>query len=140
MLSYQFLQAPVYNQIEQLISLYEEAGWWTADVDSRDILKGIITGSHCFCVAVTDNNNIIGMGRSISDGVSDAYIQDVTVSKPFRRKGIATRLVTELINKLEKDGIGWIGLIAEKGSAGFYRPLGFDPMPNSTPMLKLRKL
>jgi len=136
---YQFLQNPTYDQIDQLITLYQEAGWWSAEIDSRDVLKGIISGSHCFCVAVIENR-IVGMGRSISDGVSDAYIQDVAVAKSFRRKGIARRIVTELIKKLEADGIGWIGLIAEKGSAEYYRHLGFDPMPNSTPMLKLRKL
>jgi spermidine synthase len=80
------------------------------------------------------------MGRSISDGVSDAYIQDVTVSKPFRGKGIGSQLVTKILEKLEKDGIEWIGLIAERGSARFYQPLGFTEMSNSTPMLRLRKL
>jgi aralkylamine N-acetyltransferase len=136
---YQFLQKPDHNQIDQLITLYQDAGWWSADMDSRDLLKRIISGSHCFCVAVIEDR-IVGMGRSISDGVSDAYIQDVTVATPFRGKGIARRIVTELIRKLEADGIGWIGLIAEKGSADFYSPLGFEPMPNSTPMLRLRKL
>jgi ribosomal protein S18 acetylase RimI-like enzyme len=135
---YQFLKSPTHDQIDQLINLYQEAGWWSAETDSRDVLKGIISGSHCFCVAVIENR-IVGMGRSISDGVSDAYIQDVTVAKSFRRKGIASRIVTKLIKKLEADGIGWIGLIAEKDSADYYRPLGFDPMPNSTPMLKSRK-
>ena len=137
--SYQFLQTPTHDEIDQLIALYQEAGWWSAEIDSHDVLKGIISGSHCFCVAVIENR-IVGMGRCISDGISDAYIQDVTVAKSFRRKGIASRIVTELIKKLEADGIGWIGLIAEKDSAEYYRPLGFDPMPNSTPMLRLRRL
>jgi aralkylamine N-acetyltransferase len=136
---YQFLQTSTDDQIDQLITLYQEAGWWSSEIDSRDVLKGIISGSHCFCVAMIENR-IVGMGRSISDGISDAYIQDLTVTKSLRQKGIASRIVTELIKKLEADGIGWIGLIAEKGSAEFYRPLGFDPMPNSTPMLRLRKL
>lgn len=137
--SYQFLKIPTSDQIDQLIHLYQEAGWWSAQTDNRDLLRGIIAGSHYFCAASVENR-IIGMGRAISDGVSDAYIQDVTVSKPLRRKGIAGRIITELIGKLEADGIGWIGLIAERGSAGFYRPFGFDPMPDSTPMLRLRKL
>jgi spermidine synthase len=86
------------------------------------------------------DNKVVGMGRAISDGVSDAYIQDVMVSKIYRHQGIATQITILLIEKLEADGIGWIGLIAEKGSAGFYRRLGFTPMANSTPMLRLRKL
>lgn len=139
MSSYKFLQTPTCNQIDELILLYQEAGWWSAGINNRDLINGIITRSHCFCIAVADNK-IVGMGRVISDGVSDAYIQDVMVSKLFRHRGIATQIVILLIEKLEADGIGWIGLIAEKGSAGFYRRLGFAPMANSTPMLRLRKL
>jgi hypothetical protein len=42
---YQFLQTPTYDQIDQLITLYQEAGWWSAEIDSRDVLKGIISGT-----------------------------------------------------------------------------------------------
>lgn len=137
--SYQFLKHPTYDQLDQLVTLYQAAGWWSAETDNRTLLTGIVKGSHYFCVAVNDQT-IVGMGRSISDGVSDAYIQDVTVAENFRTQGIATRIVTLLIEKLEADGIGWIGLIAESGSDRLYRPLGFTPMSNSTPMLRLRLL
>lgn len=136
---YQFLKKPTNDQIDQLIILYKEAQWWSDGADSRKLIEAIVNGSHCFCVAV-DGPKIIAMGRAISDGVSDAYIQDVTVAIAFRHRGIATRLVTAILERLEKEGIGWVGLIAERGSAGFYEPLGFSPMPNSTPMLRLRKL
>ncbi len=138
MLSFKFLKYPTSNQLDQLIACYEEAGWWGAANDNLDLVKGIIAGSHCFCAATIDDR-IIGMGRAISDGVSDAYIQDVTVLKDFRQRGIGTKLVAKLIEKLEADGIGWIGLIAESGAARFYRPLNFAPMPNATPMLRLKR-
>jgi predicted N-acetyltransferase YhbS len=54
--------------------------------------------------------------------------------------GIGSQIIIMLIEKLEADGIGWIALIAEKDSAGFYHQLGFAPMVNATPMLRLRKL
>ena len=139
MLTFLFLNTPTCDQIDALIYLYQEAKWWSAEIDDRDLIKAIITGSHCFCVA-TAKHKIIGMGRAISDGASDAYIQDVVVSKAFRHKGIATQIITRLIEKLEADGISWIGLIAENNSAGFYHRFGFTSMENSTPMLRLRKL
>jgi ribosomal protein S18 acetylase RimI-like enzyme len=139
MLTFLFLKTPTCDQINALICLYQEAKWWSAETDNRDLIKAIITGSHCFCVATVDQK-IIGMGRAISDGVSDAYIQDVAVLKAFRHKGIATQIITRLIEKLEVDGIGWIGLIAENNTADFYHRFGFTPMENSAPMLRLRKL
>ena len=111
------------------------AEWWTDGVDDPRSIEGLIAGSHCFALA-TIEADIIGMGRAISDGISDAYIQDITVDPSFRRRGIASRIVTELVKRLQADGLNWIGLIAERGTENFYLQLDFETMPNSTPMLK----
>ncbi len=95
----------------------------------------IVSGSHLFVIA-TIGDEIIGMGRAISDAVSDAYIQDVTVENESRGKRIGSTLVERLIAALKRDGIEWIGLIAEKGSRRFYETLGFGPMVGAVPMLK----
>jgi ribosomal protein S18 acetylase RimI-like enzyme len=139
MLTFQFLKTPACDQIKAIICLYQEAKWWSAGIDDQDLIKAIVAGSHCFCVATT-NNKIVAMGRAISDGASDAYIQDVVVSKAFRHQGIATQIITRLIEKLEADGIGWIGLIAENNTTAFYHRFGFTPMENAISMLRLRKL
>lgn len=138
MLYYTNLIAPTPTQIHQILELYAAENWWTADRDRETLLKKIITGSHCFMVAVK-SGDIVGMGRAISDGASDAYIQDVTVKKEFRGQGIGSEIIKHIIQTLKKDKIGWIGLIAEKGSAGFYEKLDFNPMDNSCPMVRLEK-
>lgn len=135
MINYTFLENPTQIEIERLTHLYRQAGWWTDDADSPSLITGIVAGSHCFLVA-RQAKTIIAMGRAISDRISDAYIQDVTVDPAFRRQGIGSRMVSELVARLEADGIGWIGLIAERKTHPFYRPLGFSPMADSVPMLK----
>ena len=127
------LANPTQRHIQQIISLYRNEGWWSKDVDDPEQVKQIISGSHMFMVA-TQENNIIGMGRALSDGGSDAYIQDVTVNKEYRGQGIGTTIIRGLVRRLRQDGIEWIGLIAERGSHGFYSRLGFEKMPNSVPM------
>jgi len=77
------------------------------------------------------------MGRAISDEVSDAYIQDVTVDSVYQGRNIGSNIIQKLIERLEEDGLKWIGLIAENGSQNFYEKLGFKKMPNSVPMLNL---
>ncbi len=118
-----------------MTELYRLAGWWTDEADNPSLVAGIVAGSHCFLVA-RKAKTIIAMGRAISDQVSDAYIQDVTVDPAFRRQGIGSRMVAALVTRLEADGIGWVGLIAERKTHPFYRPLGFSPMADSVPMLK----
>lgn len=140
MLSYNFISDPSDNQIRDIIRLYQTENWWEGDSDNPEIVKRIISGSHCF-VAAMENDAIIGMGRAISDRASDAYIQDVTVLPHFRGQAIGSRIIRMIIEKLNQDGIGWIGLIAEKNAKSFYEPLGFSVMPDAAPMLqrKFRK-
>ena len=75
------------------------------------------------------------MGRAISDGVSDAYIQDVAVKEEYQDKGVGSALIEMIIERLRDDNIGWIGLIAEKGSHLFYKKFGFDKMIEATPLI-----
>lgn len=135
MMTFTFLAAPAPEQLQQIIALYRMEEWWTEGPDDPDLVARIIAGSHCFMIA-TSLGEIVGMGRAISDGASDAYIQDVTVKKNYRRRGIGSRIIAQLIERLHRDGLYWIGLIAEKNSYRFYEPLGFKIMPNAVPMLR----
>lgn len=137
MITYRFLLTPSKTEVCRLTELYRLAGWWTDTRDNPLAVADIVKGSHCFMTAWQDNR-IVGMGRAISDRISDAYIQDVTVDPEFRGRGIGSSLVRELVARLEADGIGWIGLIAERKTHPFYRPLGFSPMADSVPMLKTK--
>jgi ribosomal protein S18 acetylase RimI-like enzyme len=128
------LSSPTPDQIHQIISLYRYEGWWSEEADDPERVSGIVTGSHLFIIALNEDE-IVGMGRSISDRTSDAYIQDVAVKKAYRGQGIGTIIINDLIKRLRADGIDWIGLIAEKGSHGFYTRLGFHKMPDSVPLL-----
>ena len=138
MFIYTFLLKPTPDQIKQITQLYRDEGWWASTVDEPDQIMRIIDGSHCFMVA-TDGDKIIGMGRAISDRASDAYIQDVTVANDYRGRGVGSRIIRELVARLKEDSLDWIGLIAERGSHGFYRRLGFEKMLDSVPMLMLSK-
>ncbi len=119
---------------EQLVKLYRTAGWWSEKNDNIDFLAELVNNSDLF-VAAYDGNSLIGMGRSISDGVSDAYIQDVTVLPDYRRRGIGGRIIRTLVKNLLERGIKWIGLIGEPGTRHFYEELDFGLMKDYIPML-----
>jgi spermidine synthase len=134
-----FLREPNEKQIRQIVDLYQAQGWWQAGDDCKEqLVAKLITGSHCFVIA-TDEKDIIGIGRAISDGISDAYIQDLTVRLDRRKQGIGKLILQKLLKRLYKDGISWIGLIAEAGSDPLYRHAGFQEMSASIPMLMIKK-
>ncbi len=120
---------------EDIVALYKSAGWWKESYDPSAITQ-LITGSFAFAVAVNPSSGkAIGMGRIISDGVSDAYIQDLVVLPEYRRQGIGKQLVNALLDRCLSKGMTWIGLISEPGQDGFYSSLGFKTMNNHIPMI-----
>ena len=118
----------------EIVFLYKTEGWWKDTYDPAEIPR-LITGSFAFAVAADTNGHAIGMGRAISDGVSDAYIQDLVILPEYRCRGIGTRILSVLIKHCKQAGLSWIGLIAEPDSEEFYLPLGFERMPGHIPMI-----
>jgi ribosomal protein S18 acetylase RimI-like enzyme len=134
-----FIETPTEEQIRQIIELYRSQGWWnSSDEATKKLIPRLISGSHCFVVA-TEGNRVVGMGRAISDGVSDAYIQDLAVLSSHRRRGIGKRILQALLQRLAADGLSWIGLIAEPGSSHLYRHAGFHEMIDWIPMLMIEE-
>ena len=119
---------------KEIVALYKSAGWWKDSCDPSGIKK-LIEGSFVFAVVVDSaSGKAIGMGRILSDGVSDAYLQDLVILPQYRRKGIGRTLVEVLLDYCLSRRILWIGLISEPGQDEFYSSLGFKPMDKHIPM------
>jgi ribosomal protein S18 acetylase RimI-like enzyme len=119
----------------EIANLYRAGGWWKEEYDPGELPR-LIRGSFLFAVAVDpETGQAVGMGRVISDGVSDGYIQDLVVLPEYRKSRIGTRIVSLLVKKCVESGISWIGLIAEPGTENFYLPFGFRPMEGCIPLI-----
>ncbi|MDH7506593.1 MAG: hypothetical protein QHH15_02235 [Candidatus Thermoplasmatota archaeon] len=78
---------------EDIVNLYKAGGWWKEHYSPSGI-KPLINGSFAFAVAVdTKSRKAVGMGRVISDGVSDAYIQDLVVLPEYRKKAYCPSII-----------------------------------------------
>jgi GNAT superfamily N-acetyltransferase len=124
---------------EQIVELYRAGGWWKEGMDQKRI-NDLIRGSFLFAVAIDiTTGKAVGMGRVISDGVADAYIQDFVVLENWRNLGVGKLILETLLDECRSRKIAWIGLIAEPGKEDFYGALGFRPMPSHVPMLLSRE-
>ena len=118
----------------EIANLYRAGGWWKEEYDQKELPR-LIRGSFLFAVAVDrKTGHAVGMGRVISDGVSDGYIQDLVVLPHYRKTGIGAQIVSALVKKCVEQGISWIGLIAEPDTEKFYLPFGFHPMEGHVPL------
>lgn len=128
-----FVKKPDQAALKGIITIYRTHGWWKPS-DKPALLKRIIKGSHCFAVAER-GGRVIGIGRAISDGVSDAYIQDMAVLKTERGSGAGGAILKALMERLRRDGVNWVGLIAQDNSEYFYRKGGFRTLKKAHPMI-----
>ena len=120
--------------LNKILSFYIDAGWW-GDCSEKDeeIIYKMLEGSFIFA-GIFLSGKLIGMARVISDGVSDAYIQDVFVLKKHRDKGLGLKVIDFLIKNMKEKGIDWIGLIGRPGTGYFYEKCGFSQMKDFIPM------
>lgn len=115
--------------------LFAGAGWISSPEEGGFLIQAL-PGS-CAVAGAFSGSRLVGIARALSDGVSDAYIQDVTVLEEFRGRGIGAQLVTMLASELSGRGIDWIGLVGVPGTEKFYAALGFEAQERHT--LWLRK-
>jgi ribosomal protein S18 acetylase RimI-like enzyme len=119
---------------KEIVELYKAGGWWKNSYDPSKI-KYLIKDSFAFVIVIDKiTKKAIGMGRLISDGVSDAYIQDTIVLPEYRDMGIGSIIIKTLLDYCLSKKILWIGLIAEPNQDKFYSTLGFKEMEKYVPM------
>jgi GNAT superfamily N-acetyltransferase len=119
----------------EIADLYRAGGWWKEEHDPSQICH-LIRGSFAFAVATDQKTGrAIGMGRVISDGISDGYIQDLIVLPEYRRFGVGSLILQTLIKKCVETGHTWVALIAEPETEKFYQPYGFHRMEGYVPMI-----
>jgi ribosomal protein S18 acetylase RimI-like enzyme len=128
-----FVKKPDAQTLKGIITIYRAHAWWKPS-DTPALARRLIRGSHCFAVAAA-GGRVIGIGRAVSDGVSDAYIQDMAVLPAERGSGAGSALLKALLARLKRDGIKWVGLIAQDNSEYFYRKAGFKTLKKARPML-----
>ena len=112
------------DMLERIAGFYISAGWISPD-DDQSFLHPALAGSAAV-VGAFDDGKIIGCARALSDGCSDAYIQDVFVLPEYRRQGVGKGLIDALVGELKKLGVDWIALVGEPGTEKFYQRIGWQ--------------
>jgi ribosomal protein S18 acetylase RimI-like enzyme len=80
-------------------------------------------------IACYDNERLVGYVDSVSNGLTDAYIQDLVVSPEYQGKGIGTELMKRMIVALKNRGIFMISVIYGNAElSSFYKRFGFMEM------------
>lgn len=82
---------------EQLENLYSDVGW-TAYTTDMDLLQHALLQS-LDVISAWDGERLVGLIRTVGDGLTILYIQDILVLGAYQNQGIATKLLQMALQK-----------------------------------------
>ena len=108
---------------EKIASLREAVGWNRMESELRNPLM-----TSYIHIAAYEEDELIGYIDSVSNGVTDAYIQDFMVHPKYQGKGIGTELMNQMIACIKEKHIYMVSVIFEEELKSFYEKFGFYTM------------
>ena len=115
-----------YNEIvsaKALSDLRESVGWNRMENEYESPLM-----TSFYHIAVYENRKLVGYIDCVSNGVTDAYIQDLMVHPDYQGKGIGTDLMNQMIRYLKEKRIYMVSVVFEERLKPFYDKFGFNQM------------
>lgn len=111
----------VFNK-EQIKNLYLDNQWYAYTNDEDRLFNGILNSSDC--IGAYRDNELVGLVRTVSDGETICYIQDILVLRNYHRQGIGKSLMNIIKDKYKH--VRQIVLMTEntENTKEFYRNVG----------------
>ena len=106
-----------------ITALYENAGWTVYTGNPMKLLKAI--GNSREVYSAYSGNMLVGLARTVGDGESITYIQDILVHSDFRKRRIGTTLMDMIFE--DNGDVNSIVLLTDIDGVtdAFYRSNGF---------------
>lgn len=108
---------------KDLSDLREAVGWNRMEDEYSNPLM-----TSYYHIAVYEDGKLVGYIDSVSNGVTDAYIQDLMVHPDYQGKGLGTELMNQMITYLKENRIYIISVVFEESLKPFYDRFGFSSM------------
>lgn len=109
-----------YQQLRMLLGV---SGWGSEDSYTDDILERMIKGCSYFVVA-HETNTILGYARAFTDNIAVTWIAEILVHPEYRRKGIGTQIMTELLRLTNHTALYGEAFV---GTEGFFSSFDITP-------------
>lgn len=112
-----------YKEVE-IRQLYTEVGW-TAYTENMQALEQGYKNS-LLVLAAYENNELLGIIRTVGDGFTIIFVQDILVFPRVQRKGIGTALLKAVLDRYPH--VRQIELTTDNTpkTVAFYKSLGFS--------------
>lgn len=119
---------------DEVVRLYESVGWTAYTRDPENLMRSV-AGSHRVVTARRDGR-LVGLARSISDGATIVYLQDVLVHPAEQGQGVGRGLMDALFDSYAHVRQHVLLTDTDPGQRAFYERLGFTEAHDHSPQLR----
>ena len=114
-----------YNE-EEILRLYASVGW-TAYTDNPEVLRHGFENS-MLTLAAYEGENLLGIIRTVGDGHTIVFVQDLLVFPEYQRKGVGSALLQTILDRYSH--VRQIELATDNTpkTIAFYKSMGFREM------------
>ena len=115
----------IFNEAE-ILQLYQSVGW-VAYTDHPEVLKKGFENS-LLTLAAYKGDQLLGIIRTVGDGHTIVFVQDILVFPEYQRKGIGTALLKAILDRYNY--VRQIELATDNmpKTISFYKSMGFREM------------
>lgn len=114
-----------YNEPE-ILRLYASVGW-TAYTDQPEVLRKGFENS-LLTLAAYEGEQLLGIIRTVGDGHTIVFVQDILIATEYQRKGTGTALLQAILDRYSH--VRQIELVTDNTpkTIAFYKSMGFREM------------
>jgi ribosomal protein S18 acetylase RimI-like enzyme len=110
------------GNFKQLLTLYESLGWNSLNLTVNDLEQ--MCKQSWYAIYAFDDQQLVGMGRVISDGVITGIICGVCVLPSYQSKGIGKEMLNRIIEHCEQNRV-IPQLMCLESLESYYETIGF---------------
>ena len=117
---------------EKFWQLYQTTGWNdNYQLSPERVMQALQASWYVLCAYFDEQ--LVGIGRLVSDGVLHAMIYELIVLPDYQGQGIGGEILEALVKKCQETGVRDIQLFCARGKRHFYEKRGFQARPDDAP-------
>ena len=117
----------------EVIHRFLASSYWAPGIPRETVARSI---ENSLCFGVYYNRNQIGFARIISDFATFAYIADVFILEPYRKRGLAKELMATIMAHPDLQGLRRWSL-GTRDAHGLYEQFGFRRVENARTIMEI---
>ncbi|MEH0108145.1 GNAT family N-acetyltransferase [Tersicoccus sp. MR15.9] len=110
---------------DELLRLYAAVGWTAYTADPATLVAAVAGSSCVLSARDPDTGELIGLVRTVSDGHTIVYVQDLLVAPDHQRTGVGAALLDAVLDRSRRIRQVVLTTDDEPGRRAFYESRGF---------------